>query len=202
MNKMKKQKTTQLSKTYFILLLTLGMVIIFESGLIINTLGVREKLTRAPVVKKMIPQPQFKKGTMKVTLEKNQKVTPNKDVKAIIEFDSPDEAVAGVDAVLTLDPKAISVVNISGNKEIFDQIIINTQKQKEGRIKITAYSPTKTLVGEQVLGSLTLRLLEKQPAILGIEFLGPDVVTDSNLVSQKTQKDILGRVQGLKLNPQ
>jgi hypothetical protein len=49
---------------------------------------------------------------------------------------------------------------------------------------------------------LTLRLLEKQPATLELEFLGPDVVTDSNLVSQKTQKDILGKVQGLKLNPQ
>jgi len=199
---MKKQKTAQHSKIYFILLLALGMVIIFESVLVINALGIREKLVQVPMVKKIIPQPEVKKGTIKVVLEENQKVVPNKDLKAKIVFDSQDEQIGGVDAILNFDPKLISVVNFSGNKEIFDQIIINTQKQKEGRIKITAYSPTKTLVGEQVLGSLTLRLLEKQPATLGIEFLGPDVFTDSNLVSQKTQKDVLSKVQSLKLTPE
>lgn len=199
---MKEQKTTQHSKIYFILLLTLGMVIIFESVLIINTLGLGEKLPSFPVIKKIIPPVEVKKGTMKIILEENQKVAPNKNLKAKIVFDSPDEQIGGADVILNFDPKAISIVNISGNKEIFGQIIINTQKQKDGRIKITAYSPTKTLVEEQVLGSLTLRLLEKQPATLELEFLGPDVVTDSNLVSQKTQKDILGKVQGLKLNPQ
>jgi len=199
---MKKQKTAQHSKIYFILLLALGMVIIFESILIINALKFGEKLPQLPVVKKIIPPVEVKKGAMEIILEENQKVILGKDIRAKIVFNSPEEAIAGVDAILTFDPKLISIVNISENKEIFSQIIVNTQKQKEGRIKITAYSPIKTLVGEQVLGSLALRLLDKQPATLGIEFLGPDVVTDSNLVSQKTQKDILSKVQSLKLIPE
>jgi len=198
---MKTQKA-QHSKIYFILLLTLGVIIIFESVLVINSITFGEKLPQIPAVKKTIPPVETKKGTMKVILEENQKVALNKDLKAKIVFDSPDEQIGGVDAILNFDQKAISIVNISGNKEIFNQIIINTQKQKEGRINITAYSPIKTLVGEQVLGSLALRLLREQPATLGIEFLGPDVVTDSNLVSQKTQKDVLSKVQSLKLIPE
>ena len=199
---MNKQKTTQHSKIYFILLLTLGLVIILESVWAVNTLKVKEKLSQTPPpIQKIIPSPEVKRGTMEIVLEENQKVVPGKDIKAKLIFNSPDQPVAGVDAILTFDPKAISLVKVSGNSEIFNQIITNTQKQKEGRIKITAYQPKEDNVGTQVLASLTLRLLENKPATLGIEFLGPDVVTDSNLVSQKTQKDILGKVQSLNLVP-
>lgn len=196
---MRNQKTTQPSKVYFILLLTLGIVIIFESISIINTLRLTESLPQLPVIKKIIPPTETKKGTMEIKLEENQVVVVNKDLKAKLEFNSPEEEIAGVDAILTFDPKAVSIVNISGNNQIFNQIIINTQKQKEGRVKITAYQPKKELRNSQVFAFLTLRLLQNQPATLGIEFLGPDVVTDSNLVSQQTQKDILSKVQSLKL---
>jgi len=203
MNKMKKQKTTQHSKVYFILLLVLGLVIIFESVSIINALKSKEKISQIPsVVQKIIPQTEIKKGTIEVILEENQKVIVGKDIKAKVVFDSPQEAVAGADVILTFDPKLISIVNISESKEIFSQIIVNTQKQKEGKITITAYQPTKILSQKQVLAYLTVRVLQNQPATLTVEFLGPDVVTDSNLISQKTQKDLLGKVQSLNLIPE
>jgi len=200
---MKKQKTTQHSKVYFILLLVLGLVIIFESVSIINALKSKEKISQIPsVVQKIIPQTEIKKGTIEVILEENQKVIVGKDIKAKVVFDSPQEAVAGADVILTFDPKLISIVNISESKEIFSQIIVNTQKQKEGKITITAYQPTKILSQKQVLAYLTVRVLQNQPATLTVEFLGPDVVTDSNLISQKTQKDLLGKVQSLNLIPE
>lgn len=201
---MKKQIKAQYPKIYFVLLLILGIVIIFESVLIVKTLRFREKTPQLqpPIVKKIIPTIEAKKGSMKVLLEENQKVISNKDLKAKIVFDSQDEQIGGVDAILVFDPKAISVVNISGNKEIFEQIIVNTQKQKEGEIKITAYQPKKEIRNAQVLASLTLRLLQNKPASLKIKFLGPDVSTDSNLIAQKTQKDILENTQSINLIPE
>jgi len=209
MNKMEKntkeknitdKKEVLQPKVYLILLIILGIVIIFEAVSIVNTLNTKEKLSQTlPETPKLISQPKVEKGTMKITLEEDQEILPNKNLKARILFNSPQEAIAGVDAILTFDPKLISIVDLSGNKEVFSQIVINNQKQKEGRIKITAYQPTKILLGEQLLASLTFRLLENKPANLEIEFLGPEVATDSNLVSQKTQKDILSKVESLKL---
>jgi len=198
-----KKERKKLSQIYFILLLTLGVVIIFESVIIVNTLRIREALLQvSPPIQKIIPQPEVKKGKMEIVLEENQKIIPSQNLKAKIIFDSQDELVGGVDAILSFDPKAISIVNVSGNKEIFNQIIINTQKQKEGKIRITAYQPKKNLLQEEALAFLTFRLLKKQSAKLELEFMGPDVITDSNLVSQKSQKDILGKVQSLNLIPE
>ena len=179
---MEKKEKFQLSKVYFIPVLALGLIIIFESISIIDTLKVKEKLSQIPAVtRKIISQPtEVKKGTMGITLEENQKIIPNQNLKAKISFNSPVEEVGGVDVILTFDPKLISIIDISGNKKIFQQIIINTQKQKEGQIKITAYQPLSPLLGERVLAFLTLRLLKNQPTVLEIEFLGADVVTDSN----------------------
>jgi len=193
---------------YFILLLILGLVIIFEAVSVANILGIKQRLSQISQTSKIIPKPvevrppEIKKGIMKITLEKNQKIIPKTNLYAQIIFNSFQEPIGGIDAILTFDPKLVSVVNITENKEIFGQIIINKQKEKEGVIKITAYQPTKTLQEEQTLALLTLRLLENKPAVLKIDFKGPDVVTDSNLVSQETQKDILRSVQFLSLTPE
>jgi hypothetical protein len=202
MNKMK-QETKKLSQIYFIILLALGLVIIFESVTIVNTLKIRESLLKvSPIIPKIAPPIETKRGKMEILLEENQKIIPYQNLKAKIIFDSKGEPVGGIDAILSFDPKAISIVNISLNREIFSQIVINNQKQEEGRIKITAYQPTKNLTQEEKLASITFRLLQKQPTTLGLEFLGTDVVTDSNLVSQKSQKDILGSVKSLNLSPE
>jgi hypothetical protein len=202
----KNKKILPFSSLYFILLLGLGLVIIFESIFIVNSLSAIGKKTRLSTTGKpptpLSPQTEIKEGVIKITLKENQKIVPNKDIDAIISFNSPKEAIAGVDVILNFDPKLISFENISENKKIFDQIIVNTQKQKEGRIKITAYQPKSILKGEQVLANLTFKLLEKNQAGIKIEFLGPDVVTDSNLVSQANQKDILGKVESLILIPE
>jgi hypothetical protein len=55
-------------------------------------------------------------------------------------------------------------------------------------------------MGEETLASLTFQLLKETPTSIKIKFLGPEVVTDSNLVSQTTQKDILREVENLNLN--
>jgi len=189
-------------KLYLILLITLGIVIIFEAVSIVNLLNTKEKLSpTSSGVSKVVSQPEVKKGTMRIILEENQKIIPNQNLKAKIVFDSPTEEIGGADAILTFDPELVSITDLSGNKKIFQQIIINTKKQKEGQIKITAYQPLETLLGEQTLAFLTLRLLKNQPTVLEIEFLGADVVTDSNLVSQKNQRDILGKTQSLNLIP-
>lgn len=198
-----KKEEKKLSKIYFIILLTLGLVIIFESVTIVNTLKIRESLLQfSPAILKATPQFEIKKGKMEILLEENQKITPHQNLKAKIIFDPQGEPVGGIDAILSFDPKILSIINISPNKEIFSQIIINNQKQKEGRIKITAYQPTKNLTQEEKLASITFRLLQNQSTRLELEFLGTDVVTDSNLVSQKSQKDILGKVTSLNLLPE
>lgn len=200
---MEKQKPT--TKIYFILLLFLGLIIIWESVLIVNNLLIKERSVQLPeaiptittVISKSTPE--AKRGIIKISLEENQQIVPNATIKAKVELISPDEEIGGADVILIFDPRVISLEKITGNNEIFDQIVVNNQKQKEGRVKITAYQPKIEIKETQTLAFVTFRLLENKPTSLGIEFLGPDAVTDSNLVSQKTQKDILGEVQPLTL---
>lgn len=197
MNKMTKQKFNLSPKIYFILLLGLALVIITESVLIVTSL--KKGVYLPSLTQKLTTGKEIKKGTMEIVLGENQKVTLNQNLKTSLVFDSLNEPVAGVDAIITFNPEIISVTGIVENKDLFGQIIINKQQQKQGRIKITAYQPKKVIQGKQTLATLTIRLLKNQPAVVGIEFLGPDRVTDSNLVSQTSQKDILSIAQPLKL---
>jgi len=210
MNKTEKKDSTQVSSNnlYLILLLALGLLIIFESvSIVSNKLGSREKQipNQPPLINKEESSPQKTveeekaKATMSIVLDDNQKAASGRNIRAKVIFNSPREAVAGADAILTFDPKLVSITDIQGNKKIFGQIIINNQKQSEGRVKITAYQPIKTLTGEQELAFLTLHLLENRKATLAVEFLGMEASTDSNLISQESEKDILEEAQSLEL---
>jgi len=193
-------------KVYFLSILVLGLVIIFDIVSLINVLDTQKYLSKSATPNPVIPTPAKKReiikeeGTIKIILEENQKIVSKKNLNAKIIFNSPHQPIGGMDVILNFDPKIVSVVDISENKKIFRQIITNTQKQKEGEIKITAYQPTGVLMGEETLASLTFQLLKETPTSIKIKFLGPEVVTDSNLVSQTTQKDILREVENLNLN--
>jgi hypothetical protein len=188
---------------HFILLVLLALVIVVESISIVSNLTNKQRLARSSaVIPKNIFAPEAKKGTMGITLNQGQTVVSSQNLKGQIVFDSSSEPLAGIDVILTFDPKLITILDISPNKDLFDQALVNLQQKDKGRIKITAYQPKKNIVGKLVLANISFRLLENQPAVIGIEFLGPDRVTDSNLVSKTTQKDILSSVQSLKLTPE
>ncbi len=202
MSKMDNEKTTPQNKNFFLILIILAVVIVLEIIVVISKTR-EEKVSELPkAVKNVIPVAKGKKGSLEFALDSNQVVKAGQNVKAQLFFESPAEPIAGVDVVLTFDPQLISVVDIVGNKDLFEQLIVNHQEQQTGRLKITAYLPKKTLLGKYSLASFTVRPLKDQPAVLDIEFLGPDRITDSNLVSQKTQLDILGSVLSLKLTPE
>jgi len=200
---MNKDKFNLKSNYYFILLVLLALLVVVESVLIVNSLKSKQKLTQlSTVIPKNIYTPEVKKGIMGITLNQGQAVVTGQNLKGQLVFNSLSEPLAGIDAILTFDPKLITMVDISPNKELFDQALVNQQQKDKGRIKITAYQPKKNIVGKLVLANISFRLLKNQPAVIGIEFLGPDRVTDSNLVSKATQKDILSSVQSLKLTPE
>jgi len=191
-------------KLHFILLLIFGIVVIFESVYLISVLkktrNTSSEVKNPPPLLITAP-PLRNKGKMGIVLEDNETVVAGENLKAKIVFDSPDEPVGGIDLIVDFDPRLVSIIDFSNNNDIFRQIIINTQKQKGGEIKITAYQPTKILKGENILSSLTFKLLENKPTVIKIRFLGPEVVTDSNLISQSTQKDILESVEDLIITP-
>ena len=202
--RLKKPREISLNKMHFLFMLILGLLIIFEAVSLVNILNVKQKLSTSPKfnLSSLVTQQEKNKegGIIKVVLEENQKVVPKKTLKAKIAFNSYEEPIGGVDIILIFDPKLISIADISGNRNIFKQIIINTQKQKEGEIKITAYQPTQILKGEAILASLSFQLLEKTPTSIAVKFLRPGEIIDSNLVSQTTQKDILEKIENLNLN--
>jgi hypothetical protein len=201
-NQIKQNREILPPTIYFLLVVFLGLVIIFEAVSLINVLSVKQKVSTSSTYNPVTYQPekQTEKGIIKIVLEENQKIIPQKNLKAKIIFNSYDQSVGGVDLILNFNPKLVSVVDVSSNKDIFKQIIVNTQKQKEGEIKITAYQPIKVLKGEQNFAFLTFQVLKESPASIKIKFLGENVVTDSNLVSLLTQKDILTEVEDLDLN--
>lgn len=197
---MNKEKFSPKFNAYFVMLVVLAMVVLVESVMIVSTLKSKTKTT--PSTARNVIMPVTKKGTMGIVLDQGQKVTVGKKLQAQLVIDSMGEKLAGVDAILTFDPKLISLTEVKPNQELFEQNIVNQQQKDKGRIKITAYQPKKTASGKFSLADLSFTLLKNQPAVLGIEFLGPDRVTDSNLVSLTTQKDILSSIQPLKLTPE
>jgi len=187
---------------YHVLVLLLASLILIESILITNNLTKRNRTTALPaIVPKPIISPERKEGSLALALMPEQTVQVNQDLKVQLSYDSPEEIIDGIEAILTFDPALISVSEITPNKKLFEQIIINNQEEKQGRITITAYMPSKPVKGKDSLADLTIRLLKNQETVLGIEFLGPDRITDSNMVSQLSQKDILDSVQSLTLTP-
>jgi len=191
----------------FIIFITLSIVIFTQAVLIFKE-GVpsknnyRNQVTPAPKVF-YPPISDNNRATLSLKI-KNQKIVTNKDIKGEINFTSPLEEIAGIDVILKFDPKLIMIKNFQGNQEIFQNIIINNQKQKEGKIKITAYQKKGNTQNknEELLGYLTFQLLEPQPTSIEIEFNGPGIVTDSNLISEKSKKDLLEKVYSLNVLPE
>lgn len=200
---MRAEQTAHLSKIYLLLVITLGLFVLVESVVIVNHLQKVKMPVRLPSGERLVSTLELKKGTLAI-IPKEEPSQLREDFIAQLIINSLDESIIGVDVILNFDPEILKVVKISPNQDLFEQITVNQKQQTEGRIKITAYLPKEELTGEYLFSFLTLRLLKDQPTDLEIEFIGPDRVTDSNLISQKTQKDILGDVQSLsiKLNNQ
>lgn len=177
----------QPKKIYFLIILVLGLFLILESLVLVNQM--KEKAL--PVTE--TPPVATPRGILSIV-----QTTAG---QGAVMVDTP-EPLAGVDVILAFDPELVSVSQFKGNPELFEQVLVNTVQQKEGRIKLTAYSPYKVVEGEQTLANFNFRLLKDEPAKIEIEFLGPDRLTDSNLVSQASQKDVLGQVLPLNLAPE
>lgn len=188
-----KDSKVWLKKIQFILFLGLSLLVIVESLTIIEGLEKTSLILPLPGSRQVKPLP----GSLKLVLEENQTVQPQQNLAAKIMFDGGGETVAGVDAVLTFDPKALALITLEGNPDLFEQILINRHQEDQGRLKITAYLPKKLIKDQATLAFLTFRLLKSESTVLGIEFRGVNTTQDSNLVSQKNNQDVLGRVASL-----
>lgn len=177
---------------YFLVICLLTLVVVSESLVIVNLFPGKASQPSGSTLP-TVGQTQYN-ATMSVVWEKQ----PNK-VKIV--FDSPKVAVSGVDAVLTFDPKLVKISKITPNADLFNQIFANRTQEASGRIKFTAYLPKKPLVGQQMLAIFDFQRLTKKAVVLGLEFTAPGQSADSNLVSWETQKDILGKVVPLKVEP-
>lgn len=200
-----KRAQTDFSFIYFLLVCLLGLVVLGESLIIINLVSQKPA---APVPEsrplvKVTPSPSktMGGGSMSLVLLDKGEVVVGKDLRAQLIFNSPSTPVGGVDAILTFDPKLIAVKTISPNTNLFVQIPVNRNLEKQGRIKITAYQPKKVLLGSSVLATLTLRLLKNEQGELALEFVGVGNKKDSNLISQTDPQDILKSVMSLSLEP-
>lgn len=191
-----------ISRFYFSLFLLLGTIIIFELVSLVNKLNLTKMFDKLSLDRGStfsISNSRTKGGIIKIVLASSQTVIPNRDIKAKIIFNSFQEPISGLDVILSFDPNLISLVDISGNKEIFQEILVNDRTS--GSLKITAYNPLKPLKGEQVLSFLTLRLLKNQTATINLKFEKEGETKDTNLISQITQNDILQEVEPLVLTP-
>lgn len=198
---MTEQPVQKNNKNFLLILAILGAVIILETIVVIyKTRSGKETSQSLRSITNVVPRTKAK-GNLQLALDANQAVQAGQNIKAQLLFESTLEPISGADAIITFDPQLVSIVEAVGNKDLFEQIIINRQEMQTGRIKITAYMPKKTLLGKFTLAYFTIKLLKDQPSVLDIEFLGPDRITDSNLVSEKSQLDILGSVLSLKLAP-
>ncbi len=190
----------QVIKLNFVFLVILSLVVIVESIYIIYIIGrstpagfLSEKDSGEKITK--IPG-----GKINLILEKGQIVKAGINLNAQLKF-STGEPIVSTDVILEFNPQLIAISRITGNENIFEQILINQEKTTDGKIKITTYLPKKTIKGEEVLATINFRLLRQEPTEIKIAFLGVNHTTDSNLVSQATLTDILTEVESLQLKP-
>lgn len=197
---------SDLSFVYFLLVCLLTIIVLGESIVIFRLNGskITTNTTKTTSVDKgtsLISPTKNQNGSMSILLDANQTVTLGKTLNAKIIFTSSITPVGGVDAVLVFDPALVKIQKITQNKDIFGQFLVNANNETVGRIKITAYVPTKQLIGPQTLATLKIQLLKNTPAEVKLEFVTPGETKDSNLVSQVDNKDILGTVIPLRLVP-
>lgn len=101
MEKKELSKKPQSSLIYLYLLIILTVIIIWESFYILNKFKVLpQSKTFSPQEFRDKDQYLPKNGKIKVVLEENQKIEINKDLRAKIIFESPDEAIGGLDVIL------------------------------------------------------------------------------------------------------
>lgn len=185
-------------KLTFVLLISLALIVIVESVYIIEQLTPSSILPG--VIQRTVSPLKTPSGTMSLRLSEDQtvKVGAELDTQLMLTVEEP---IASADVVLEFNPQLVSISRITGNKNLFEQILINQQKETEGIIKITAYLPKKTIKGEETLATISFQLLQNQPTEIKISYLGVDETIDSNLVSQATLTDILSQVENLELRP-
>lgn len=186
------------AKLTFVLLIALALVVIAESVYIIEQLTPRSFLPQ--VVQRVVQPTKTPEGKMSLSLEEGQTAQVGVDLNAKLII-SAQEPIASADVILEFNPQLVAISRITGNKNMFEQILVNQQDEAEGKIKITAYLPKKTIEEEEILATITFRLLRDQPAEIKIGFAGANETTDSNLVSQASLKDILAQVESLQLKP-
>lgn len=191
---------------YFLLVCLLGLVIIGESLMIIKLLSQKTINTPpAEVVSTVTPTSaptNQTTGTMVMKLVGSSEVVVGKDLKALLVIDSYQTAVAGVDAIISFDPKLISVKTVTQNGDLFPTFMVNKQQEKQGRIKITAINSASPFKGMVELASIDFVLLKNSSAEVGIEFRGVGNTADSNLISAANQTDILSKVTPLVVEPE
>lgn len=192
---------------YFLAICLLALVVMMESVSLLGYFPSRQKLTSVsrPPSEAIVPtQPKRLPGFMSIILAGEQKIIPNKTIKTQLIFASANTPIAGVDAIIRFDPKLVMVEQITPNKKVFDQILINRQQEKEGRIKITAYSPGEIsqLIGPMTLAFMDLKLFKNAPTLVELEFEEVGNLGDSNLIPEGFPfEDLLGEVYPLFLEP-
>lgn len=198
-----KQTKTDFHFIYFLLVCLLSLVVIGES-IIISKMVLSSKpevQTQTNGTAAITPVPKAKQGIMAISLVPGEKVAANKVLKVKITFNSPKTAVSGADAIIIFDPKVVAVGAVTPNKLAFKTVSVNRQQEKEGRIKITAFQPLKSLIGLQDLASLDIRLLKNQTSVVRLEFIKTGETKDSNLIPQTGSNDLLGSTVPLNLVP-
>lgn len=196
---MTENKSNQTSNFHLILFLILAIILVGVSTIILRKFKSTKKTVIPPITEEQNLK-KSEKANLEIVLDKGQTIKLNQDLKAQIVFDTVGGIINGADVILKFDPKLVAITEISGNSEVFKQVIVNQQKKEEGKIKITAYLPKADIQGKYTLAFLNLRLLENKPANLEIEFLGPNQLQDSNLISKTDpQKDILESTYPLRL---
>lgn len=132
------------------------------------------------------------------------KATVNvKDIVPVaVVIDTGGHLIGGADLVINFDPKFLEVnTNNLIKGKIFDEYpLLSVNK---GIIAISGINNSKNVfTGKDQFAVINFTAKQPGNTIVTVEFKSKGVTTDSNLVEVETSKDILEKVESLKLNIQ
>lgn len=187
-------------KIYFLTILLLGLTFFWEVGSFLDREEKKQSSSLLPTPSPVIQlSSEANYGEIKLRLLSSKPLKANQDFEVKLTIESPQVPIVGSDIILIFDPQIVAFKKAIFNQNLFEQNIVNAQKQEEGKIKITSYSPIISVIKTNNLADLTFRLLKNEPTQIKVYFEKEGSLNDSNLISEE-KKDILKNGFVLNLN--
>lgn len=192
--------------------LVVGIILLVEAIWAWQSLGLNITQIKALILRSNVPST----ANAPVVSPKNQITSiilsaPKKNIKVgeevVVAINlSSEKYTDGTDLVISYNPKLLSVILNKQTQSpvsvgsLYNEYPLNELDEKEGKITVSGISSSSTgTLAKGVFGAITFQAKAPGTAKIALDYT-PGSTIDSNVIENKTAKDVLNKVEDLELN--